>query len=227
MTVPTRPVICLRLAAALVAGLAAAFLALALAVATDNAALAAIDARLGETLGRLAAAPIGAVLAWLSALHGPRGIVVLTALAAAGLWRWRDRAGAIVLLLSVLGGATINHALKHGIQRPRPGLAQAAAAATDFSFPSGHAANATLLYGTLAALLMLHIASRPARVGVVAAAALMLVGIACSRVMLGAHRASDVAAGVLVGMIWLTACLALRCAVSRAGRPPEGHGSGD
>jgi undecaprenyl-diphosphatase len=45
-----------------------------------------------------------------------------------------------------------------------------------------------------------------------AAAALMVLCIACSRVVLGAHRVSDVVAGVLVGLAWMTVCLALRCA---------------
>ncbi len=218
MRTPPHPRLRLSLASALVAGLVGAFAALALAVAAGNAALAECDARMGELLGRRADEPVGAVLSWMSALHAPRGIVVLTALAAAALWFWRERTGVVVLLASVSGGAWINHALKHGFQRPRPGLEQAVAAVTDFSFPSGHVANATLLYGTLAALIALRTASRPVCLAAGAAAVLMVVCIAWSRVALGAHHFSDAVAGVLVGMAWMTVCLALRDVLSRSDR---------
>lgn len=199
----------------LAGGLFAAFAAVALATSSGDGAWSAIDARLGAALRRLAAEPIGLGLSWLSALHAPRGIAVLTALGSVALWRWRERTSVIVLLASVLGGATINHLLKHSFQRPRPGLEHFVSVPTDFSFPSGHAANATLLYGTLAALVVLRTASRPVRAVVTAAAALVVAAIACSRVVLGAHRVSDVVAGVLVGLTWMTVCLALRSAGRR------------
>lgn len=217
MRIPPPPLACLWLGAVLVAGLVGAIAALALVISSGDAAWIALDDRLGDMLRRLAAGPIDAGLAWLSALHAPRGIVVLTALASVALWRWHDRTGVVMLLGSVLGGASINHLLKHSFQRPRPGLEQIVSVTTDFSFPSGHAANATLLYGTLAALVVLRTTSGPVRVGVTAAAALMVAAIACSRVVLGAHRVSDVVAGVLVGLTWMTVCLALRCAGRRRG----------
>lgn len=212
MRTPPPPLACLWLGAVLIAGLVGALAALAWAISSGDAAWAALDDRLGDRLRRLAAGPIEAGLSWLSALHAPRGIVALTALASVALWRWHERTGVIVLLCSVLGGASINHLLKHSFQRPRPGLERIVSVTTDFSFPSGHAANGTLLYGTLAALVVLRTTTRPVRVGVTSAAALMVAGIACSRVVLGAHRVSDVVAGVLVGLIWMTVCLALRFA---------------
>jgi len=220
MRTPPHPLFCVSLATVVVAGLVGAFVVLAAAVAAGNVALAECDARLGELLGRQAAAPIGAILSWMSALHAPRGVIALTALASVALWFRHERTGVVVLLASVLGGASINHALKHAFQRPRPGLEQAVSVATDFSFPSGHVANATLLYGTLAALIVLRTASPSVRIGAGAVAMLMVVCIACSRIALGAHRASDVAASVLVGLAWMTVCLAVRCVLSR------GDGSG-
>ena len=194
-------------AAAAVTLLVGALAALAAAVASGYAGLARWDARLGEALAGLAATPLGPVLSALSALHAPRAIVVWTAFAALLLWRARDRAGAAVLLVSVLGGAAINHGFKHAFQRPRPGLEQAVAIVTDYAFPSGHVANATLLYGTLAALVAWRLTAPAARAAAWAAASLLVLGIACSRVMLGAHHASDVVAGALVGAAWATACL--------------------
>jgi len=158
---------------------------------------------------------LGIVSAW----HVPRGILALTALAAAVLlWR-RDGRGLLLLLAVVPVGATLNHLLKHTIRRPRPGLEHAVAAVTDFGFPSGHAANATLLYGCLAALLVPQLRSRRARTAVVFIAVLAVGLVSCSRVALGAHRLTDVVAGVLLGIAWLALCLAVATTLGAARSP--------
>jgi membrane-associated phospholipid phosphatase len=113
------------------------------------------------------------------------------------------------LLAVVPCGATLNHLLKHAIQRPRPGLEQVVAAVTDFSFPSGHAANATLLYGFVALWLMPRLRPGWARVAVALTVVLAVGLVSCSRVVLGAHRFSDVAAGILLGVAWLALCSAV------------------
>lgn len=207
------PVVALAVALAALA----AFTLLALAVNTGNATLAAWDAGIGRALAVVRGTPVGQALAGLSAVHAPRGIAALTALAALGLALLRRRAEIAPLLASVLGGATLNHLLKHGIQRPRPGLEQALGVATDFSFPSGHVANATLLYGTLAALVLVGTRSRLRAAGAVALALLLVGAVACSRVVLGAHHPSDVVAGMLVGLAWTAACVAAFEALRRSG----------
>ena len=77
-------------------------------------------------------------------------------------WR-RDWIDMAMVLVVVFGGATLNHLLKHGLQRARPVFGQVATGPTDFSFPSGHVANATLLYGVVAALIICRFA--PGRSG--------------------------------------------------------------
>lgn len=151
----------------------------------------------------------------LSAAHGPRGIAVLTAGVAMMLIAGRQRADALWLLLVVFGGAALNHLLKHTILRPRPGMEHLNTLATDFSFPSGHAAHTTLLYGALALLLIRHVRTPGMRVlaGAFAGSAVLLVG--SSRLVLGAHRFSDVAAGVLLGGLVLAAGAGVRRALQR------------
>ena len=202
--------------AAVAAALAGAFGALALAVVAGNPGLAAFDDRLGEALVGQAGAPIGAVLSWLSALHAPRGIAALTALASVSLWRWRDRAGVAVLLASVLGGTSINHALKHAFQRPSTGPGARPLGGHRLRLPERtrgerdaalrHARGAGGDADGLAAGALVT----------VAAAVLVVACIACSRVVLGAHRVSDVLAGALVGLAWMAVCLALRGVLRRS-----------
>lgn len=146
------------------------------------------------------------VLSVVSRLHGPRAIAMGMFGAAACLLLWRQRGAAVMVLVTVLGGAWINHGLKHGIQRPRPGHDIATAASSDFGFPSGHVANAVLLYGALAVLLAGSGAPRAARVAAFLAAGAIVALVAMSRLALNAHRFSDVLGGALVGVAWLGLC---------------------
>ena len=89
------------------------------------------------------------------------------------------------------------------------------AVATDFSFPSGHAANTTLLYGALALLLIRHVRTAGLRALAAAFAASAVLLVSSSRLVLGAHRFSDVAAGVLLGLLVLAASMLVRTALRR------------
>lgn len=182
-----------------------------------------VDAQVAAALAAHVGTGMRAFLGAVSALHAPRAIVVWTAIALVVLLGRRDGGGAVLLLTSVFGGATLNHLFKHGFMRARPGLEQVLAAATDFSFPSGHVANATLLYGVLVILAWHHLPAGPRRAVALLSAALLVTLVACSRLALGAHRLSDVLAAVPLALGWLALCLAgaaaLRaaCAAARAG----------
>jgi undecaprenyl-diphosphatase len=145
---------------------------------------------------------LGAVSHW----HRPQAIAAASALALAVLlWR-RQGVEALWLFCTVGGGATLNDWVKHAMHRPRPGDEGVWVAATDFSFPSGHVANATLLYGALALLLVGHLRSRAWQAAVLLAAAGAVVLVAASRLALGAHYPSDVAAGAALAVAWLALC---------------------
>lgn len=174
-----------------------------------------LDAQIALGIAQLSAPGLQAFMEGLSAAHGPHGIAAATVVVAVLLVAARQRADALWLLLIVFGGATLNHLLKHTIQRPRPGMEQLSGAATDFSFPSGHTANTMLLYGALAVLVFRHVRSCPLRTAAagLAATAVLLVG--CSRIVLGAHRFSDVAAGGLLGVLVLCLGVGVRWVLRR------------
>lgn len=186
-------------------------------IATLAFAMLAWSALLGGGMDRLdeavacwvgaRATPVGtAFLSTVSHLHGPRVIAAGTFMVMLFLWFWRSRDEALMLLVVVFGGASINHLLKHGFRRPRPGEDVALAASSDFGFPSGHVANAVLLYGSLAVLLAGSGAPRGVRLVAILGAALMVSLVGLSRIGLGAHRFSDVLGGALVGIAWLALC---------------------
>jgi len=76
------------------------------------------------------------------------------------------------------------------------------------SSPSGHAAMSTAVYGGFAAVTGATLA-RPAREAVIAGTAVLIVVIALSRVILGAHSPVEVAIGFVVGIAALAVILAV------------------
>lgn len=185
-------------------GVVSLFTLLAWAV-MGQASIAALDLQASAWLREHTGAAAYRLLESVSALHAPRAILAWTGSAALVLLVRRDGAALGMLLLSVLGGASLNHGLKHSFMRPRPGM-DAIAAASDFAFPSGHVANATLLYGALAMVIAARSTRADLRWGVAAFAVAMVALVAWSRVALGAHHVGDVLGGVLVGLAWLIAC---------------------
>jgi len=143
----------------------------------------------------------------LTMLGSIAGTTLMTSLAAV-FFLWRRRlADAATLVLAVLGGGGLVTILKHSFQQPRPELFESLAPAHGFSFPSGHALLSVCLYGYLAAVLVLD---RPRqRLRWLGAATLVLLALAIgwSRLYLGVHWLSDVAAGMLAAAFWLACCL--------------------
>ncbi len=123
----------------------------------------------------------------------------------------RSRGDGLILVAAVAGASIINILLKLLFQRPRPSPLWALAHETSFSFPSGHSVTAMAFYGTVAFLLWRRVESRVARAAIVITTILLILGTGASRVYLGVHYPSDVAAGFLVGATWVaTVVLAAR-----------------
>jgi undecaprenyl-diphosphatase len=133
-------------------------------------------------------------------------ILPATVLVSGALWLKGHRASALLFSGSVFGGFALNALLKIAFTRHRPDLWPALVTELTYSFPSGHATMATVFFGGAAAV-VLHLSPRPlvrAATLVFATAATLM--IAASRVYLGAHWTTDVAAGALVGLFWVSVC---------------------
>ncbi|HEX4100273.1 MAG TPA: phosphatase PAP2 family protein [Pseudonocardiaceae bacterium] len=123
--------------------------------------------------------------------------VVALALLIARLWR-----GAVLVVVARLGELASTTAVKDLLARPRPTLVDPVDHAAGYSFPSGHAAGSAAVYGALV-LLVLPRAARWARALLLAAGTLLICAVATSRVLLGVHYPSDVAAGMALGLAWV------------------------
>jgi undecaprenyl-diphosphatase len=117
------------------------------------------------------------------------------------LLRAHDRVGTIQLLVSSIGGGLLVRGAKALIERPRPEVVERVVEATGYSFPSGHSMGAACVYLAIALTLRRHLSARASWLALAGAG--LLVGlIALSRVYLGVHYASDIAAGVAFGAAW-------------------------
>ncbi|MEU7920296.1 phosphatase PAP2 family protein [Micromonospora zamorensis] len=125
---------------------------------------------------------------------------------------WLLRRGARRLALwattTMVVGGLIGPLLKLLVGRDRPELLDPVARAAGYSFPSGHASNATLAAGVLLLVFLPFAGRGAARVALWAAALLITVVTGLSRVALGVHFASDVLGGWLLAVAVLAATTA-------------------
>lgn len=128
-------------------------------------------------------------------------VLVLGCLAAAATWR-RCRAVGTVLLVAALARPLLEFVLKVSIDRPRPHLHRLVGA-TGSSFPSGHTLAAVALWGLLPLVVSLYTRRRGLWWASVVVSAVMVLGVAASRVYLGVHWFSDVVGSLVVGTFFL------------------------
>lgn len=132
----------------------------------------------------------------------------LIALAACGyLWLKGKNQLALLVAVSVSGGAVANTLLKGFIARPRPTIVPHGTPAALSSFPSGHAMMAAVVFLTLGALLALSAKDRRIKIYILSWSVLLTVSVGISRIYLGVHWPTDVLAGWIAGAIWATLCL--------------------
>lgn len=106
------------------------------------------------------------------------------------------------VLASVLMGTVVSQLLKTLYDRPRPDIVDHLVGIHTASFPSGHATMSTVVYLTLAALIVRMVESARIRAYVLSVAILIAILVGLSRIYLGVHWPSDVAAGWMLGVAW-------------------------
>ncbi len=126
---------------------------------------------------------------------------------------------ALTVIASSTGAALVTSALKVAVGRERPPLVGQLVEASGGALPSGHSSQAVACYGILAFALALTTTRTGVRIGGWVGAALLAAVIGLSRVYLGVHWPSDVLAGWLVGLAWLTVVVAAAWTLRRLDRP--------
>lgn len=148
------------------------------------------------------------IMVTLSALGAGYAVALIAGAALLTLVLRHRRWEALALALCLGGSAVLNTLLKLLFERSRPELLRLVDA-SGYSFPSGHAMVSLCLYGMLALLAIRRLSDRRLRLLIVTIAAGVVAGIGISRIYLGVHYPSDVAAGFAAGGMWLVFCISL------------------
>jgi undecaprenyl-diphosphatase len=207
----------LTLGLALAAGCLWLFGGLAEDVVTSDP-IVRIDRYVADYLHSTATPPLTAFFLVVTALGSIEAVVPLAVLVAA-FFAWGRRWLYLgTWLAAVGGGALLNQILKALFTRPRPFFEHPLLVETSYSFPSGHAMESLVAYGMLAYFAVLALRTWKWRVAAVFAATLLVVLIGLSRMYLGVHYLSDVAAGYAAGGVWLSALITAAETVRRRGK---------
>jgi membrane-associated phospholipid phosphatase len=114
-------------------------------------------------------------------------------------------------ILGTFGADVLNALLKQAIHRPRPtNIITIYQNLTDPSFPSGHVVHYVVFFGFLAvAILSIHKLNIVVRSIISFVSVLLIVLVSVSRIYLGAHWATDVIGGYLIGSLLLATMFVL------------------
>lgn len=148
--------------------------------------------------------PVLDVLMILCTMIGT-GPVFITVNCAVGYWAYKRGRNSYILVLvaNLIIAIVVNPVLKQIFARARPTLVEVIQRPDTYSFPSGHAMSAMVVFGSIATVI---IALRPKlKPFVMACAGILIAGIGVSRVYLGAHWPMDVLAGWASGVPFLIA----------------------
>ncbi|HEY2896511.1 MAG TPA: phosphatase PAP2 family protein, partial [Gemmatimonadaceae bacterium] len=144
----------------------------------------------------------------ISAIGSTAAMAVLFAAAVLYLWRAKQRTLLVAWVLSYVGGTVLDGLIKDIVRRPRPEFAAKFLHYSSWSFPSGHSMGSLIGFAMLAytVIRVWKIESMLARLGIWAGAIVLIVLVGYSRIYLGVHYLSDVAAGYTLGVLWLAVC---------------------
>jgi len=207
VAVSRRSELALRLGVGALLLVAAAWLLGAIAedVATNDR-LTVLDVEVARWLRAHATEPVTRAMLLITNLHSTIAVSCYAAIAGALLawrrqWRWLA-----TVFVCVAGGLTLNVLMKLAFHRARPVLDDPLLTLTSYSFPSGHVAGSTLMYGLLVAAVFARTKRRAWRFLALLAAAACIALVAFTRMYLGVHYLSDVAAAFAEGVAWLALC---------------------
>lgn len=158
--------------------------------------------RKGATLAPVGPPWLLEVVRDLTSLGGVllRNLVAVGALAA--LLFLRLRRETVLLASTIAGGWIVNTLVKLAVGRPRPLIVPHLTEAGGQSFPSGHSFNSAVVYIAMALAFAAMSPCRAVRWTLIGVAVVLSLAVAFSRVWLGVHFPSDVAAGWLGGAGW-------------------------
>lgn len=119
------------------------------------------------------------------------------------LWRLGRERCARIFVFCALSGQVVLMLAKQSFQRPRPDIIDRLAGAGWYSYPSGHAMLAPVIWGLGLLLLSQSVSNAWIRRVLLFLAVTIPIAIGVSRVYLGVHFPSDVIGALVLGTGWI------------------------
>jgi undecaprenyl-diphosphatase len=184
-----------------------AFVLLALVV--RQAGADSFDVQVSQTVQH--ATSLDGLMRWISWLWYMPQTLMLDALVLCMLVLLGLRLEAVAVLLTLLGESAANALAKYLVARPRPGptLVHILHPVSGYSFPSGHVMGFMAFFGIVAYMAWRRLDPGLVRGVIIGTCIVLVVLVGPSRIYLGAHWATDVIGGYLLGFLWLY--LAIQC----------------
>lgn len=145
-------------------------------------------------------------------------LAIFTAAAGGYLWLAGKHRAALLLVGAVVSGELVATGLKMAFRRPRPDVVAHHALVYTSSFPSGHSMMSAVAFLTAGAMLARTEPRRRVKAAIMAWAIALTFLTGASRVYLGVHWPTDVAAGWLAGAGWAAICWSIAGALDRSRR---------
>lgn len=187
--------------------------------------LALFDEQLTLALSEHVDEPSMEAFARITQLGDRNFLLVLGAVVASYFLLRRWWLHAVVWILATGAGGVLVRLLKAHFERTRPVHEHTLTDSSGWSFPSGHAAGAMLVYGMLAYLLVRH-TPRGWHIPIVLTAIMLISFVGFSRVILQVHYLSDVLAGFVVAATWIALCVSGFEALRRRREMAREHAAG-
>jgi membrane-associated phospholipid phosphatase len=178
----------------------------------SNDPLVSFDQTVATTIHELRTPALTTFFLVVTALGSIEAIALVSLGSAVIFGAWRRWLLFGTWLITTGGSVMLLLLLKALFARPRPYVEHPLLLETYYSFPSGHAMEAVVLYGMLAYFAVLALRTWRARAAIIFGTSLLVLLIGFSRLYLGVHYFSDVVAGFAAGGVWLSTCItAMEC----------------
>lgn len=130
------------------------------------------------------------------------GALVLIMISLLMLLFIKDKKTVLIIIINLIIAFLFNDLLKHIFVRSRPDSINWLVTESGYSFPSGHAMVSMAYYGYL--IYLLYLSKNKYKWLLITLSSIIILLIGISRIYLGVHYLSDVLAGFLVAIIYLT-----------------------
>lgn len=151
---------------------------------------------------------------YIASFRGNTLTVILKNITEFGNWKVISVIGIVLIIalkkkekIAILINSTIpiitNLIIKNIVRRPRPLEDLRLVEEDGFSFPSGHAISTITFYGFLIYLVLKNVKNKVLKIILTIILSVLILCIGISRIYLGVHYASDILAGLVLGVCFL------------------------